>query len=135
MSLFQAVIVGGVVSTTIVGFVLEKAESFASLAAQAYLQDENPEDLWDGLSEEEKEETFDMLQKLIKLEEEDEELTLERVMQAIESGIPFPGQKDEVGSHISTLDEVEEGVKIDKPVTATVESTKKPTDLFSDYGD
>ncbi|CAJ1943202.1 unnamed protein product [Cylindrotheca closterium] len=48
------VMFGGVLSTMIVGFILEKSDIYGELAAESYLQAADDEEFWKGLSAEEK---------------------------------------------------------------------------------
>ena len=47
------VMFGGVLSAVIVGFLLEKGDLYASIAAESYLQSAEDEEFWKGLSQEE----------------------------------------------------------------------------------
>ena len=55
---------GGVLSTLIVGFILESNNSYANVIADSYAQGSEDEEFWKGLSEEEKKKTQELLQKI-----------------------------------------------------------------------
>jgi hypothetical protein len=59
-----AVMVGGVLSALIVGFILERGDLYASVVADSYLQGAQDEEFWKGLSEEEKKKTQELLSKV-----------------------------------------------------------------------
>lgn len=45
---------GGVISTLIVGLIIDKGDMYANLAAESYLQSADDKEFWEGLSAEEK---------------------------------------------------------------------------------
>jgi hypothetical protein len=59
-----AVMVGGVLSALIVGFILERGDLYASVVADSYLQGAQDEEFWKGLSDEEKKKTQELLSKV-----------------------------------------------------------------------
>lgn len=56
--------VGGVLSTMIVGFILDRGDLYAKLAAESYLQSSNDEEFWKGLSDEERKKTEEMINNI-----------------------------------------------------------------------
>lgn len=58
------VMFGGVVSATILGFILEKGDLYANVVADSYLQQGNDEEFWKGLSEEERIQGKEILKQL-----------------------------------------------------------------------
>ena len=55
---------GGVVSALIVGFILESTNSYANVVADSYAQGGEDEEFWKGLSEEEKRQAQELLQRV-----------------------------------------------------------------------
>ncbi len=62
------VMFGGVLSTVIVGFLLESGNSYASVVADSYAQGGN-EEFWESLSPEDQEKTKELMEKLRKSKE------------------------------------------------------------------
>jgi len=58
------VMLGGVLSALIVGFILEKRNLYANVVADSYAQGAQDEEFWKGLSDEEKKKTKELLQKV-----------------------------------------------------------------------
>jgi hypothetical protein len=112
---------GGVISALIVGFILEKGDLYAGLAAESYLQNEDDEEFWKGLSEEEKKKTQEVLEKIRQSKKGGSGAS---VTQASAEGVPKPESSTKVGVPKSS----------DDSAAATAVATK-PTDMFSDYGD
>ena len=59
-----AVMFGGVISATILGFILEKGDLYANVVADSYMQQGNDEEFWKGLSEEERIQGQEILRQL-----------------------------------------------------------------------
>ena len=63
-----AVMIGGVLSTVMVGFLLESGNSYASVVADSYAQG-GDEEFWESLSPEDQEKTRELMEKLRKSKE------------------------------------------------------------------
>ena len=50
---------GGVLSALVVGFILDRGDLYATVAAESYLQGADDEEFWKGLSDEEKKKTLE----------------------------------------------------------------------------
>jgi hypothetical protein len=101
-----AVMVGGVLSALIVGFILERGDLYAKVVADSYVQGAQDEEFWKGLSEEETKKTRELLAKV----------------KASKGG----------NTASSTVIETTEG---NKTPTVFVSEEKKEVGMFSDYGD
>ena len=110
---------GGVLSALIVGFLLEKGDLYASVAAESYLQSAESEDFWKGLSEEEKKKTEEVLAK-IKAQKEG-------------GGAPAALASTEIQEPAATTPAASSDSQENSSMAPAVAS--KPTDMFSDYGD
>jgi hypothetical protein len=104
---------GGVLSAVIVGFLLEKGDLYASVAAESYLQSEDDEEFWKGLSEEEQ----------VKAKE-----LMEKIRASKEGGSSNPKPVPSPPALASTTTPTSA-----PPVESS--SPSKPADMFSDYGD
>jgi hypothetical protein len=102
-----AVMVGGVLSALIVGFILERGDLYAKVVADSYVQGAQDEEFWKGLSEEEKKKTQELLDKV----------------------------KASKGGHNTASSTVIETSEGDKTPTVFVSEEKKEVGMFSDYGD
>jgi hypothetical protein len=58
------VMLGGVFSATILGFILEKGDLYANVVADSYVQQGNDEEFWRGLSEEDRIKGMEILKEL-----------------------------------------------------------------------
>mmetsp|Transcript_122264 Transcript_122264/g.351205 ORF Transcript_122264/g.351205 Transcript_122264/m.351205 type:complete len:203 (-) Transcript_122264:75-683(-) len=112
------VMFGGVLSAVIVGFLLEKGDLYASIAAESYLQSAEDEEFWKGLSQEEQGKAREMMDKI---KGADGSLPAK----STESGVVA---STAVASSSSTLSEVSSS-------KSNSASSSQPTDMFSDYGD
>ena len=111
---------GGVVSALVVGFLLERGDLYAGLAAESYVQDADDEEFWKGLSEEERKKTEEMLAK-IKASKNGGESALEATVP------PTPA--------VSAATESTSSTPSDVASTKEAPKVSQPTDMFSDYGD
>lgn len=59
-----AVMVGGVLSALVVGFILDKGDLYANVAAESYLQLSDDEEFWKGLSDEERQKAQAVVNKI-----------------------------------------------------------------------
>jgi hypothetical protein len=118
------VMFGGVLSAVIVGFLLEKGDLYASIAAESYLQSAEDEEFWKGLSQEEQGKAREMLEKI-------KGSSTSLPAQATDSAVV--SSTSAISSSSSTLSEVS------STTTSTSKSrtgsSSQPTDMFSDYGD
>lgn len=105
-----AVMVGGVLSALIVGFILERGDLYASVVADSYLQGAQDEEFWKGLSEEETKKTQELLSKV----------------KASKEG----GTIDTTAQHATSYSS--DGYKT-TPVSVNVSEEKKEVGMFSDY--
>jgi hypothetical protein len=107
-----AVMVGGVLSALIVGFILERGDLYASVVADSYLQGAQDEEFWKGLSEEEKKKTQELLSK-VKASKEGGSSTIDTTAQ-------------------HTTSASSDGYKTPQ-VSVNVSEEKKEVGMFSDY--
>jgi hypothetical protein len=105
-----AVMVGGVLSALIVGFILERGDLYASVVADSYLQGAQDEEFWKGLSEEETKKTQELLSKV----------------KASKEG----GTIDTTAQHATSYSS--DGYKT-PIVSVNVSDEKKEVGMFSDY--
>jgi hypothetical protein len=105
---------GGVISALIVGFLLEKGDLYASVAAESYLQSEDDEEFWKGLSEEEQVKAKDLMDKI-------------RASKEGGSSSPTPEPSTPV---MASATATKPAPSVESPSTPS-----KPADMFSDYGD
>ena len=56
--------VGGVLSALVVGFILDKGDLYANVAAESYLQLSDDEEFWKGLSDEERQKAQAVVNKI-----------------------------------------------------------------------
>lgn len=102
------VMVGGVLSAVIVGFLLEKGDLYASVAAESYLQSEDDKEFWRGLSDEEQVKAKELMEKI----------------RASKDGGSSPEAKPQPSMSATA-----------STASTTESSPSKPADMFSDYGD
>ncbi len=105
------VMVGGVLSAVIVGFLLEKGDLYASIAAESYLQSAEDEEFWKGLSDEEQSKAREIMEKI----------------KTSKSGVMMPEASSEPVLASSS--------SLSSPVEPKRKEPSKPADMFSDYGD
>ena len=106
---------GGVLSTVVVGFILEKTDIYANLAAESYLETADDVEFWKGLSDEEKVMA---------------EAALNRIKEERGEIVPPPesetiASKDSTAVGATSVDPPSEG--------APQEQSNAPKDMFSDY--
>jgi hypothetical protein len=111
-----AVMVGGVLSALIVGYILEKGDLYASVVADSYLQGAQDEDFWKGLSDEEKKKTQELLKKV----------------KASKEGTG--GGADAAVDTTAVPQVMTSSSEVDKTTPQVIEE-KKEVGMFSDYGD
>lgn len=105
--------VGSVLSAVVVGFLLEKGDLYASLAAESYIKSADDEEFWKSLSDEEQIKAREMLDKI----------------KSSNNGGSVPPQ--ELAAAEKELSSSAPGKKAEaEPVKQA-----KPADMFSDYGD
>jgi KaiC/GvpD/RAD55 family RecA-like ATPase len=104
--------VGGVLSTMVVGVILDKGDLYANLAAESYLQSSDDEEFWKGLSEEERKKTEDVINKIKKAKGE------------------APAEATVVAAVSESAASTSESAE-----TKPAELSSTPKDMFSDYGD
>jgi hypothetical protein len=110
------VMFGGVLSATILGFILEKGDLYANVVADSYLQQDNDEEFWKGLSEEERIQGKEILKQL----EAKNNGKMGRLSTSeMDSGKP----QDETGSM----------PPLQAPKQMAGTGSKKEMDIFSDY--
>ena len=110
------VMFGGLISTLMVGFILESKDLYASVVADSYAQGAEDEEFWKGLSEDEKVKTRELLAKI---KGEDVETTTPPVEAAAAADVVV----QEESSPEATADPSES--------KSSAESSK--VDMFSDY--
>jgi hypothetical protein len=113
------VMFGGVISALIVGAILESTNSYAEVIADSYAQSSGDEEFWKGLSEEERNKTRDLLQK-VKREFQDTPTTTTPVETSI--------MAEQVTRVIP--EQPQKAKNVAQPTTSAKESDKS---LFSDY--
>lgn len=114
------VMLGGVLSAVIVGFLLEKGDLYASIAAESYLQSAEDEEFWKSLSQEEQGKAREMMEK-IKGSSPGASLPAKPTESAVVS------QAAVSSSSSSTLSEASSKSKS--------AASSQPSDMFSDYGE
>lgn len=108
---------GGVLSALIVGFLLERGDLYAGLAAESYLQSADDEEFWKGLSEEERTMTQDMLKKINASKNAD--------------GASEATAEDATRTAVASTSTPVVAASKEAPKAQTAQ----PADMFSDYGD
>lgn len=109
------VMAGGVISAVIVGFLLEKGDLYASIAAESYLQSAEDEEFWKGLSDEEQSKAREMMDKI----------------KATKNGSSLPEVTTNSGLETTATTTTQtQTASPSKPKGAS-----KPMDIFSDYGE
>lgn len=103
---------GGVISASIVGYILESKDLYANVVADSYAQGADDEDFWKGLSDEEKKKTQALIDKL-------------NAKKASENGAP--AQIEASSKAVSTID--------DSFIESVLEKNAPELDMFSDYAD
>lgn len=116
-----AVMFGGLISTTLLGTLIDKKDLYADLAVESYMDMADEPDFWkkmtEGMSPEEKEKAKELMAK-IKAQRAGEDAPVTEAPQALASD----------GSEASTE------TTTPAPVEATKEETAKASnDMFSDY--
>ena len=103
---------GGVLSALMVGFLLEKGDLYASVAAESYLQSEDNEAFWQGLSDEEQVKAKELMEKI----------------RASKGGGSSPSKSEPSTPAMASTSTT-------TPASTEPSSPSKPADMFSDYGD
>jgi len=113
--------IGSVISAMMVGFMLEKGDLYASVAAESYLQSGDDEAFWKSLSDEEQVKAREMLDK-IKSSKDNGGGSRTTTTSTSSSSV------DSNAAVVASLSEAP--ARAAAPVQAS-----KPADMFSDYGD
>jgi len=108
---------GGVLSATFVGFLLEKGNLYANLAAESYLQSADDEEFWKNLSDEEQVKAKELLAKI----------------KASKEGGSVPSDTQETESTPAAAATTTTSSSLSPAAEAKAPS--KPADMFSDYGE
>lgn len=111
------VMFGGVLSAVIVGFLLEKGDLYASLAAESYLQSAEDEEFWKGLSQEEQGKARELMEKI----------------KGSPTGASLPAKPAESAGVVSSLSS--SSTLSEASSKSKTAGNSQPTDMFSDYGD
>ena len=121
--------IGSVISAMMVGFMLEKGDLYASVAAESYLQSGDDEAFWKTLSDEEQVKAREILDKIksssSKKETRGESTTTTGSTTTGSSRVVVDSNVAVGASSMS-----EPLARAAAPVQAS-----KPADMFSDYGD
>jgi len=118
-----AVMIGGLVSTTLLGTIIDKKDLYANLAAESYLDMADDPEFWkqmtDGMSPEEKEKAKELMEKI----------------KADRAGEKAPAVSSEPTTVMSTSSETEDtSEEVSTPSEpAKDEAAKASNDMFSDY--
>lgn len=104
---------GGVLSALFVGFLLDKGDLYANLAAESYLQSADNEEFWKNLSEEEQVKARELMKKI----------------KASKDGGETAPELNRDESTVTTT------ASLSTPSPAKPKERSKPADMFSDYGD
>ncbi|KAL3914400.1 MAG: hypothetical protein SGILL_006115 [Bacillariaceae sp.] len=115
--------VGGLITTIIVGALVERGDLYANLAAESYIQSADDKEFWKSLSEDEKKKAEMMLSKIKEGKEKgivDEKELQESVLAAVEGEAPQ-----------TTTDSGPAPER--RPTKTTPEAAKASNDMFSDY--
>lgn len=119
-----AVMIGGVFSTVMVGFMLEQGNSYSSVVADSYAQ-RGDDEFWDNLSPEEAEKTKELLAKIRASKEAKERGGQDASAEAeAEKAISTAFKNSSLGKEADTKT---------TPVVEKVESKKKEVSMFDDY--
>ena len=121
--------IGSVISAMMVGFMLEKGDLYASVAAESYLQSGDDEAFWKTLSDEEQVKAREILDKIkssSKKETRGESSTGSSPTTTGSSSRVVVDSNVAVGASSMS----EPPARAAAPVQAS-----KPADMFSDYGD
>jgi hypothetical protein len=124
-----AVMLGGLVSALVVGYILERRDLYATVVADSYARrgGDDDEEFWKGLSEEERKKTKELLRRLKDSKEgggEPDESSLSA------------GMTTEPSTPVEATKKAPEVLKKTKSETKTTETPKKQeVGMFSDYGD
>jgi hypothetical protein len=116
----MAVMIGGVLSTVLLGTMVDKGNLYADLAAESYLQAENDPEFWKNLTEEEQKKAKEMLVAIKQAKEGGDSTSSARRLNT------YPSDDEEL---INTGDATKTMEK-DTPKTL---GTKATNDIFSDY--
>jgi hypothetical protein len=112
--------IGSVISAMMVGFMLEKGDLYASVAAESYIQSGDDEAFWKSLSDEEQVKARNMLNK-------------------IKSSKESAGGSSSSNSSSSSFDSSSDGFELTKLLPSFFETPNhdappsEPADMFSDY--
>jgi len=112
-----AVMIGGLLSTVVLGTIIDKGNLYADLAAESYLQAEDDPEFWKNLSDEEQKKAKEVL-AAIKASKEGGE------------GVSSGSEREPVTTSVSAPSETSSEKKEEQ--TAAV-ATKASDDMFSDY--
>ena len=115
--------IGGLISTTLLGTIIEKKDLYANLAAESYIDMADDPNFWrqmtEGMSPEEKEKAKELMSKI----------KAQRAGEAGEQPLSMPSAVSETSSIIET-----EPSSSSSPLeTAKDETAKTSNDMFSDY--
>ena len=120
--------IGSVISAMMVGFMLEKGDLYASVAAESYLQSGDDEAFWKTLSDEEQVKAREILDKIKSSSSKKET-----------RGESSTGSSPTTGStsRVVVDSNVAVGASMSEPPAraAAPVQPSKPADMFSDYGD
>mmetsp|Transcript_14976 Transcript_14976/g.31066 ORF Transcript_14976/g.31066 Transcript_14976/m.31066 type:complete len:202 (-) Transcript_14976:2470-3075(-) len=119
-----AVMVGGLVSTTLLGTIIDKKDLYANLAAESYLEMTDDPEFWqqmtDGMSPEEKEKAKELMAKI-------------KADRAAEKGDETPLVVSSEAAPETTIEEETEASSPAPTETTKDEAAKASNDMFSDY--
>merc|ERR1719343_462637 len=123
ISSHKAVMIGGLVSTTLLGTIIEKKDLYANLAAESYIDLADDPNFWkqmtEGMSPEEQEKAKELMTKI----------KAQRAGEAVEQ----PLSVSSVTSETITSIETESSSSASPLETAKDETAKTSNDMFSDY--
>jgi len=115
--------IGGLVSTTLLGTIIEKKDLYANLAAESYIDLADDPNFWkqmtEGMSPEEQEKAKELMTKI----------KAQRAGEAVEQPLSVSSVTSETISSIET----ESSSSASPLETAKDETAKTSNDMFSDY--
>jgi hypothetical protein len=121
-----AVMIGGVISTLMVGFLLERGDSYASVVAESYAQG-GDEEFWKSLSPEDQEKAREMLEKLRQSKEGANAVGKDEGKSVLSAS----GGESMTEATAAAVEEKSQDKKSDK----NEKSKKEAISMFSDYDD
>lgn len=129
----KAVMFGGLISTTLLGTIIEKKDLYANLAAESYIDMADDPNFWqqmtEGMSPEEKEKAKELMAK-IKAQRAGETAGTEQLTTMSSEGAETSGGNSSSSSESQSSSSSPSTVTLE---TAKDKAAKASNDMFSDY--